>query len=89
LRDDDFGVRWAAATGLAFAGDAALVPLLQEIVAHGSDRDLRDAAHHALSQSASPQVRSETRELQGAMKGPSADIATPEAAFKLLKKVTQ
>lgn len=89
LRDDDFGIRWAAATGLAYAGEPALVPLLKEIVANGSDRDLRDAAHHALSQSVSPKVRSESQELQRAMKGPSADIATPEAAYKLLKKVTQ
>lgn len=89
LHDDDFGVRWAAAKGLAFAGDAALEPLLREIIAHGSDRDLRDAAHHVLSQSVSPRVRSETQELQKALKGPSADIATPEAAFRLLKQVAK
>lgn len=89
LRDDDFGIRWAAATGLAYAGDSALVPLLHEIIAHGSDRDLREAAHHVLSQSVSPKVRSESRDLQKALKGPSADIATPEAAFKLLREVTQ
>ena len=89
LRDDDFGVRWAAAKGLAHAGDAALVPLLREIISHGSDRDLREAAHHALSQNVSPQVRAETQDLQKAMKGPSADLATPEAAFKLLKQVTR
>lgn len=87
LDDDQFGVRWAAARALAYAGDAALEPLLHVLIAKGGRPEVRDAAVHILRNSASPKVRDLGTNLVQALKGPAADIAGPQAAYELMRKL--
>lgn len=48
LRDRRFGVRWLASDGLIALREAALPPLLQELVRSGDSVLLREGAHHVL-----------------------------------------
>jgi hypothetical protein len=84
LTDEDFGVRWAASNALIYAGQAAFKPILRVLVAHGATTTVREAAGHALSRHADPQVRAASQELLQAMKGAGANVAAPQVAFQLL-----
>ncbi len=48
LRDRRFGIRWLASDGLIALREAALPPLLQELVRSGDSVLLRGGAHHVL-----------------------------------------
>lgn len=84
LDDDDFGVRWAAAQALTFAGAEALVPILRLLIAKGGSPEVREAAQHALRNNIDPQVRQQAKPVLEALRGPGADMATPMAAYELL-----
>lgn len=84
LEDNDFGVRWAAGATLARAGDAALPPLARALVRKHDSVWLREGAYHALYYNASGHVSALTVELQKALKGPAAEVATVSAAEHLL-----
>lgn len=86
LTDDNFGVRWAAATALSTAGRVAFKPILRVVVAHGTTAAVREAAYHALCDSTDPQVRAASQKLMKAMKGAGADAAAPQLAFQLLRE---
>ena len=87
LQATDYGVRWSAAKALAAMGDAGIPALLRALISPaGDDQLLREGAHHVLKDNASPEVRSKTHELLGALKGPSADIETMMVASKLLRE---
>lgn len=88
LNDDDFGVRWAASSALAVQGDAVLKPLLRMLLTSAGDPQIRDVAGRVLRDNASPDVRSDTSDLQKAMKGPEADIATMMEASRLLRQLS-
>ncbi|MEA3334470.1 MAG: HEAT repeat domain-containing protein [Chloroflexota bacterium] len=87
LHDDEFGVRWAAANALAYCGKAALLPVLRDLVAHGTGVNLREVAQVALSKNTDPGVREISKPVLAAMKGPAADLATSQAAYELLKEL--
>ena len=87
LLDQEFSIRWSAATALSYAGDEALAPVLHTLVSYGTSSTLREVAHHALSQNVSPQARAQVEPVLAAMKGPAADIATPQAAFRALREL--
>lgn len=84
LQDDDHGIRFAAAKALAYAGDAAMPPLLQALANPDNDVLLRNGAHMVITESSSPKVRQQGQDLLKALKGSQAGIATMEAAFKLM-----
>ena len=84
LEDDDPGVRWKSATALARQGESAMHPLLIALCQPDADARLREGAWHVLRQNSSSEVRAESQELLQALRGPSANIATLEAANKLL-----
>ena len=84
LRDRDSGVRWACGSALALQGDRALKPLLRALTSTDNDSMLREGTHHALVQSASARVRAQSQELQKALVGPGAQLASMKAAAKLL-----
>ena len=84
LRDRDSGVRWACGAALAVQGDHALKPLLSALTSTDNDAMLREGAHHVLVHSSSARVRSQTQELQKALVGPGAELASMEAAAKVL-----
>lgn len=57
LGDEDEGVRWVAAEGLAAIGRPSVEPLL-EVLIHGADSfQLRDAAHVVISRLEDPALR--------------------------------
>jgi HEAT repeat protein len=87
LDDDDFGVRWAASSALAVQGDAVLKPLLRMLLTAAGDPQIREVAGRVLHDNASPDVRAKTGNLQKAMKGSEADIATMMEASKLLHQL--
>ena len=86
LEDDDYGVRWAAGSALAQFGESAMPSLLNALIKADSDSRLREGAVHILHISSSRKVRDESKELLEALKGPSAAIASMEAAYDLLEK---
>lgn len=87
LEDHEFSIRWAAAKALAHAGEQAWTPVLRKLVAAGGDGRVREVAHHVLNKNASTRVQKESQNLLKAMKGPAADMATPQAAYELLREI--
>lgn len=84
LEDPKASVRWVAADVLAHLGDIALPPLLNKLVDEHNSVWLREGAYHVCSHSSSPVVHEQTQELQEALRGPAAEVATTDAACKLL-----
>ena len=84
LRDNDHGVRFAAAHALAYVGDAAMPPLLQALAQADNDIALRKGATIVITESTGPKVREQGQTLLNALKGSQAGIATMEAAIKLM-----
>ena len=87
LEDDDFAVSESAATALATLGEAALPALLRALAQEPVDVQLRERAWQVLYKNASPMVRAESEKLLQAIHNPDADVATMEAAGKLLKQL--
>jgi HEAT repeat protein len=86
LEDDDYGVRWAAGSALAKFGESAMPSLLNALIKADNDSRLREASVHIIHNSTSRKVREESKELLKALKGPSAAIASMEAAYGLMEK---
>jgi HEAT repeat protein len=86
LEDDDYGVRWAAGSGLAQCGESAMPSLLKALIKADNDSRLREGSVHIFHNSASRKVREDSTELLEALKGPSAAIASMEAAYGLMEK---
>ncbi len=84
LRDNDHGVRFAAAHALAYVGDAAMPTLLRALAQPDTDVVLRKGATIVISESTSLKVRQQGQPLLNALKGSQAGIATMEAAIKLM-----
>ena len=84
LRDNDHGVRFAAAHALAYVGDAAMPALLQALAQADNDIALRKGATIVITESTGPKVREQGQTLLNALKGSQAGIATMEAAIKLM-----
>ena len=84
LRDNDHGVRFAAAHALAYVGDAAMPALLQALAQADNDIALRKGATIVIGENTSPKVREQGQTLLNALKGSQAGIATMEAAIKLM-----
>ena len=84
LKDDDPGVRWAAADALAAFGELAFPSLLRALVQPDVDYLLRQGAVHILNHNASERIRKETRSLQKALKAPGTSVYAMEEANKLL-----
>ncbi len=88
LDDDDFGVHWAASEALAQLGDAALPALLKALANPRCSPRVFDGAKHTFHTSSSQTVRVETRKLLQTMHGNNPDIATMQAAFDLMAKLS-
>jgi hypothetical protein len=86
LEDDDAGVRRSAGAALAQLGDVAFPALLGKLAHRSNDAWLREGARHGIHYNSSPRVRDESGDLMRALKGPGADIASMEAAYKLLRQ---
>jgi HEAT repeat protein len=86
LEDDDAGVRWSAGAALAQLGDAAFPALLEKLAHKSNDTWLREGARHVIHDNSSPRVRDGSGDLVQALTGPGADIASMEAAYKLLRQ---
>ena len=84
LEDEESGVRWAAAAALIDCGEAALVPLLNALVAQADSTWLREGAHHVFSSTRSLKVQQATADVVKALKGPASSVATTEAAVRAL-----
>ena len=69
LRDNDHGVRFAAAHTLAYVGDAAVPALLRALAQPDTDVVLRKGATIVISESTSPKVRQQGQPLLSVFKG--------------------
>jgi HEAT repeat protein len=89
MEDDDFGVRWEAATILAQYGELSIPPLLDILTNPNrvSCPRLRDGAYQVLENNASTLIVALSADLRKALKGPAADIATMIAAFRLQQRL--
>ncbi len=65
-------------------GEAALVPLLNALVAQADSTWLREGAHHVFSSTRSLKVQQVTADVVKALKGPASSVATTEAAVRAL-----
>lgn len=84
LEDNVPGVRWAAALVLAHYGNSGLRPLLRALMQPTVNTRLREGAHRVLSHNAGPQPPDLIQKLIEALQGPGSDVATMDAAMKLL-----
>ncbi len=85
LQDEDFGVRWAASEALSKLGVHALEEVLKVLADPNKvgDPRLRDSAYHMLH--LGQQWPVSVKDLMRSLKGPAADLATLEAAARLLQ----
>ena len=90
LQDDDFGVRWTAATVLAQHGEPALREVLTALTdpQRVGDPRLRDCAYHILHNNPTSLPVS-LQELLAALRGPAADIAALVEADRVLRQLEQ
>lgn len=89
VKDNDYGVHWAASEALADFGDAPLVPMLEALCRPDVDARLREGFKHAFHISASPRVRALSRPVLDAMHGSAQSISTMEAASELLERLSR
>jgi HEAT repeat protein len=84
LRDDDHGIRFAAANALAYLGAASMPALLQALAQPDTDVLLRKGATIVIGENTNPKVREQCQKLLVTLKGPQAGIATMEEAVRLM-----
>ncbi len=89
MEDSHFGIRWAAAVALIQIGEPALIPILRMLSQRPDSVRLREGVHHILYYTRSRKVRELTAELVSALKGPAANVASGDIAFKLWQQLTQ
>jgi len=89
LQDDNISVRWEAAVSIANLGDTALPEVLKALTDphRVGDPRLRQGVYHILHTNASLHLPQAAGDLMRALKGPGADIATMEAAGRLLHQI--
>ncbi len=89
LQDDEFGIRWEAATILAQLGKKALPELLKALTNPDrvGDPRLREGVYHALQHNRDPFYAINITQLLQALKGPAADIASMEEAGRILAQI--
>lgn len=88
LDDDDYGVHWAASSGLAAMGETALPAVLRVLVKSDCSPRVLHGAKHAFHTSSSPTVREETKGIVAMMHGPAQTIGVMEAANELMIKLS-
>ncbi len=88
LLDDDFGIRWEAATVLAQQGETASLQVLRALTdpKRVGDPRLRESAYHVLHNNPGS-VPVPITELLDALRGPAADIASLVEANRLLRQI--
>ena len=86
LQDDDYGVRWEAATVLAQLGETALLEVLKALTDPRcvGDPRLRECAYHILHNNPTS-MPVPIAELLDALRGPAADIASLVEADRVLR----
>lgn len=89
LQDDEFGIRWEASTTLARLGKKALPELLKALTDPDrvGDPRLREGAYRVLHSNLDPFYAIDITQLLQVLRGPAADIATMEAAGKILAQI--
>ena len=89
LEDRQLGVRWEAAVALAKLGNLAVVPLLRALIYQHDSAWLREGAHHVFSACSDPDICKRTEALRQALRGSAPEVATTDAAFKVLQSLDQ
>ncbi len=79
LTDDKPGVRWLAADGLVSAGDAAVDPILRELLVHSDSAWFREGAHHVLKSLVTPRTTEVVKALEGRFQSMSVPVAANKA----------
>ncbi len=90
LADSDYSVRWAAADALAGLGPLAVPKILERLSRYAPMNDVYQVAHHALrqiSQAEPPEVQMRLQPLLKVLHDPSAPVAAPVEAYRLLQKL--
>lgn len=86
LEDGDCGVHWAFGTAVAYLGEDAFHVCLEALAKADHSPRLRETARHIIHNNSSDKVGQDGQTLLGAVKGPTAALATIEEANKLLVK---
>lgn len=90
LADGDDDVRWIAAEGLIEIGRDALVPLLELVIDHSANPDIRDGAHHILAQVLTKAERHENKKLMYALSNyRRTGESAPHLAAELINRLTK
>ena len=88
LSDKNFGVRWLAAEGLIIMRNAAIPPLLQELIQHPDVIWLRQGAYHVLHDLAKKRGFSQqVAPVLAALEGLEPALKVPTAAKNLLDTI--
>ena len=89
LQDDEFAIRWEAATALAQIGKGALPELLKALTDPDrvGDPRLREGAYQVLHHIQNPYYAINITRLLQALKGPAADIASMKEAGRILSQI--
>ncbi|MFN8440180.1 MAG: hypothetical protein U0175_05390 [Caldilineaceae bacterium] len=87
LRDTAAGVRWAAGSALAAAGQIAIVPLLRALTGSNVNSLLLASAHHVLHDTIDVDARKQAEPLLDAIRGPGADVAAMTEAAHWLSRL--
>ena len=89
MRSDDFETRYAAIQGLPLSGQKAIIPLMREIIEHGSETTFRSGAHAVLHQVAAGGYVTLLTPVLAALEGPEPELKAPLAAHEVLEKTGQ
>jgi len=89
LQDDDAGVAWSAAEGLARLGEPAVKELCHALSDHVrvGDARLLTGAYHVLYHVENETLKEQVNPLLLALKGPVPDLKAMEEADRLLKRL--
>ena len=83
--DQDEGVRWLAANGLAGLYEEGLAPLLEMLIHHSDSVWLRDSAHHVLRKLSHTKLDKIVAPVLEALEGIEPAIVLPPVAQNALK----
>jgi HEAT repeat protein len=87
LDDDNFGVRWLAAEGLACIGVQALVPLLRSLLTAELTPWMAEAVIHVLHNIKDPMVGPLVHDLERSLRDSYANVEVPVEAKRVLERL--
>jgi HEAT repeat protein len=87
LSDEKRDIRWLAAQGLISCGETALIPLLEELIAHADSAWVRDGAAHVLRSSLDKPPFCIASPVLDALSNEASTFEVPAIAYEVLRSI--